>query len=135
VPKPAEAEPSNDGSLDIKIEDYIDEAKQKEVDELLKNDNVHKSVLIDVTEMDKEKRGNLHKIMRKVYGNKASSNTISTEAGKKYIQIKKFTKNDHSDLRGWHWPGDYVHFILFKENVSTKSSSSLSSKLTLRTSF
>ncbi|KAG5678922.1 hypothetical protein PVAND_008545 [Polypedilum vanderplanki] len=105
--------------VELKIEDFIDEEKRKEIDELLKNNDYHKSVLIEVTDEDKDYRANLHKIMRKTYGGKTINNTITTGTGKKYIQVKKYGKNDQKDQRGWQWPEEYVHFILFKENIDT----------------
>lgn len=102
------------------IADFIDEEKVTEINNLIAQSDAHKSVLVDVSDFDKDKRSLFHQVLRKEFGRKTSNNTITTEIGKKYIQLKKFSKGDQSkDNRGWPWPHDYTYFVMFKENIDT----------------
>lgn len=112
-----------------KISEFIDEEKITEINNLINGNDLHKSVLIDVTEFDKDKRSLFHQVLRKEFKKKTSNNTITTEMEKRYIQIKKYSKADEEkEIRGWPWPHDYTYFTMFKENVDTIQAVSLLSK-------
>lgn len=102
------------------ITDFIDEEKVTEIKDLIAQADTHKSVLIDVTDFDKDKRSVFHHVLRKEFGKSTTNNTITTELEKKYIQVKKFNKGDqYQDVRGWQWPHEYTYFVMFKENIDT----------------
>ena len=111
----------------MKIDDFLDEEKVKEIEDLVSNEDFHKSVLIEVTDFDKDRRSSLHQALRKVYGKKTTNNTISTGTDRKFIQIKKFAKGDQ-EIRGWKWPNEFTYFTLYKENIDTMQAVSLLAK-------
>jgi tRNA pseudouridine13 synthase len=115
-----EEEPIRPEAQNASILEFIDEEKLKEINDLIEQTDVHKSVLVDVTDFDKDKRSIFHNVLRKEFGKKTSNNTIVTEIGKKYIQVKKFNKYDQDKgNRGWQWPHEYTYFVMFKENIDT----------------
>lgn len=102
------------------ITDFIEDEKVTEIKDLIDNNDFHKSILVDVTDFDKEKRSLFHQVLRKEFGNKTCNNTITTGLDKKYIQIKKFGKEDvEKENRSWSWPHEYTYFVMFKENIDT----------------
>ncbi|KAI4466257.1 trna pseudouridine synthase d [Holotrichia oblita] len=79
-----------------------------------------KVVEFESTDFDKEKRGNVHRIVKSILQQKVVASTI-TRDNKKYITFKKYNKEDKIDNRT-AWPPDkeeYVHFLVYKENVDT----------------
>lgn len=124
IPKPEDFETSTEPGENVKMQDYIDEEKIKEIAELIAGEDYHKSVLIEVTDCDKNRRSEVHKALRQEYGKKTTNNTITTGTGRKFIQIKKFVKGDQ-EQRGWKWPHEYVYFVLYKENLDTMQAVSL----------
>ncbi|GJQ67294.1 hypothetical protein Trydic_g8195 [Trypoxylus dichotomus] len=79
-----------------------------------------KEIELDSTDFDKEKRGNIHRIVKDILQKKVVASTI-TRDDKKYITFKKYNKEDKVDNR-ITWPIDreeYVHFIVYKENIDT----------------
>lgn len=111
----------------VNIQEFLDEEKVKEIEDLISNEDYHKSVLVEVTDFDKDRRSALHQALRKMYGKKTSNNTICTGTDRKFIQIKKFSKGDQ-DVRGWKWPHEFTYFILYKENLDTMQAVSLLAK-------
>ncbi|KAH8327601.1 hypothetical protein KR074_002431, partial [Drosophila pseudoananassae] len=104
-------------------------------------------VEIDVSSLDKEKRTQVHQLVKQLYKGKLVSTTIgqqqvkpSTEENppeaaeeKKTIRILK-PKSGRSDNR-WSFPGEYVTFLVHKSNMDTvEVASTLASKLNLRPS-
>lgn len=97
-------------------------------------------VEIEVTEKNKEERKVLHCALKAVGAGKLVSNTKEKE-GKKFICITRHTTKlkDKQDRRV-AWPanlgGDYVHFVLHKENMDTMESVNLiASKLRIKTNM
>ncbi|CAG9799829.1 unnamed protein product [Chironomus riparius] len=125
VPQLSDFEVPTDNTVNIK--EFLDDEKAKEIEELINNEDYHKSVLIEVTDFDKDRRSSLHQALRKVYGKKLSNNTISTGTDRKFIQVKKFSKGDQ-DVRGWKWPHEFTYFVLYKENLDTMQAVSLLAK-------
>lgn len=122
-------EPISQEAQDKSITDFIEDEKLTEIKELIANNDFHKSILIDVTEFDKEKRSLFHEVLRKEFGNKTCNNTITTGVDKKYIQVKKFGKGDvEKENRGWSWPHEYTFFVMFKENIDTMQAASALAK-------
>lgn len=135
LPKSEELVSANDDQCALKIEDFVDTDQLKEIEDLIEKDDFHKSVLIEVTDSGKERRGQLHAVLRSKYSGKISNNTITTGTDKKYIQIKKYAQGDLVEKRGWQWPEEYVQFILYKENVDTlQAISLLSNNLKIKSS-
>lgn len=96
---------------------------QEKVNEIRKvaegRENRDDIVEIDVTEMTKQDRGSIHNIAKGIFGSSVVGSTVTRE-DKKFITFAKFNKKTMHDRREkWLWPGDYTHFILFKENLDT----------------
>merc|ERR550519_374551 len=87
------------------------------------------TVEFDVTEFDKDKRREVHMIIKKF--SMIDSNTLDRD-GKKLVVAKR-KKNQHG------WPRDrprYLHFSLYKENMDTyEACSLLSNKVRTQTKF
>ncbi|XP_063230997.1 pseudouridylate synthase 7 homolog [Bacillus rossius redtenbacheri] len=77
-------------------------------------------VTIDVTDKSKDERREIHDMIRKKFPSKLVSNTKEKE-GKKTMIVSKANK-PNSDKRSV-WParrkGDFVHFVMYKENKDT----------------
>ncbi|KAM7358136.1 pseudouridine synthase 7 [Cochliomyia hominivorax] len=84
------------------------------------------AIFIDVTEMDKEERTQVHKVIKTLYKNKLVSSTVSAEVAgckeedKKFIRVMKSKGRDHRD----NFKG-YTHFLVHKENLDTSDVASL----------
>ncbi|XP_075163928.1 pseudouridine synthase 7 [Haematobia irritans] len=94
-------------------------------------------ICVDVTELDKDKRTDVHKIIKKLYEGKLVSSTIGGEhlgkgEDKKFIRVMKPKGRDRNR---WTFPEEYVHFIVHKENLDTSEVAvSMANKLNLRPS-
>ncbi|KAJ8874721.1 hypothetical protein PR048_025587 [Dryococelus australis] len=77
-------------------------------------------VIIDVTDKSKSERREMHDLVRKKFPSKLVSNT-KEKYGKKVLVVSKSNKSE-ADRRPT-WParrkGDYVHFVMHKENKDT----------------
>lgn len=76
---------------------------------------------VDVTQLDKDQRTDVHKIIKKLYEGKLVSSTITgdqigKEADKKFIRVMKPKGRDRNR---WTFPEEYVHFLVHKENLDT----------------
>ncbi|CRK94027.1 CLUMA_CG007551, isoform A [Clunio marinus] len=128
-------EPEED--YEVEFKELINEEQRKLIEQLIdsKNEEESKSVLIDVTDFDKDKRSKLHKILRSIHGDKIFNNTIS-ENDKKFIQINKSTMKEKARGHAWKWPHEFTYFILHKENIDTlQAIALLSQKLGVKPSF
>lgn len=118
LPELLEGTEADDGNLDLK--EFINEEQIQNIQELLdagQNKNPE-SVVIDVTDYDKEKRAKFHHCLKLLHGKKIFNETI-TEGDKKFIHIKKSTKKDQQRALGWKWPHEFTCFVLHKENIDT----------------
>lgn len=108
----------------------------KELNEA-KNDNSKNpedsAIFVDVSQLDKEQRTQIHKVIKKLYESKLVSSTVdgeqagSDEADKKFIRVMKPKGRDRNK---WTFPEEYVHFLLHKENLDTSDIvASIASKL------
>ncbi|EFA08141.1 pseudouridylate synthase 7 homolog [Tribolium castaneum] len=73
---------------------------------------------LDVSEMTKEDRTEIHKSLKKYFGGKISANT-ETKNDKKFMVFKKH--DGKIDNRS-NWPsdkGEFVHFLVYKECLDT----------------
>lgn len=78
-------------------------------------------VYVDVTELDKDKRTDVHKIIKKFYEGKLVSSTVGGDQlgkgdDKKFIRVMKPKGRDRNR---WTFPEEYVHFLVHKENLDT----------------
>lgn len=85
------------------------------------------AIFIDVTELDKEKRTQIHMVIKKLYEGKLVSSTVDSEqvdeeANKKFVRVMKSRGRDRNK---WTFPGEYVHFLVHKENLDTGEVASL----------
>ncbi|KAH8322170.1 hypothetical protein KR059_006688 [Drosophila kikkawai] len=108
-------------------------------------------VEIDVSSLDKERRGQVHQLVKQLYKGKLVSTTIGQQqqaksppteeqteqkeqlAEKKIIRILK-PKGGRGDKR-WNFPAEFVSFLVHKTNLVTSDvASTLASRLFLRPS-
>lgn len=82
-------------------------------------------VEIDVTGMSKEHRTKIHEAVKKAFGEAVVGSTVTKE-DKKFVKFEKYRVGVRIDKRvKWMWPGEYVHFILYKENCDTIEAATL----------
>ncbi|XP_050672775.1 pseudouridylate synthase 7 homolog [Leptidea sinapis] len=82
------------------------------------------SVELDVTGMSKEERTRIHEAVKKAFGDSIVGSTVTIDE-KKYCKFEKYRKGVRVDNRvKWMWPGQYVHFIVYKENCDTMEAAS-----------
>lgn len=133
IPEPPE-EPVVDPEADRKdLKEFVNEEQMKEIQELADSPpDDAKAVKVEVTELDKEQRSKLHKLLRAVFGKEIFNNTVD-DGEKKFIQIKKSSKREQQRGHGWRWPQEYSCFILHKENIDTlQAIASLSHMLNMK---
>ncbi|KAH8257275.1 hypothetical protein KR038_006512 [Drosophila bunnanda] len=112
---------------------------------------IEQKVEIDVSSLDKEKRGQVHQLVKQLYKGKLVSTTIGQQqqvkppapedqtelqeplVEKKTIRILK-TKGGRGDKR-WNFPKEFVSFLVHKTNLVTSDiASTLASRLFMRPS-
>uniref|UniRef100_A0A034W3X6 Pseudouridylate synthase 7-like protein n=1 Tax=Bactrocera dorsalis TaxID=27457 RepID=A0A034W3X6_BACDO len=83
---------------------------------------------IIVTALDKTERGQIHDMLKTLYSSKLVGSTVtevkdSTE--ERIIRVMKPKFNSSSEKRTrWNFPGEYVHFLVYKENMETSEAAS-----------
>ncbi|XP_037934941.1 pseudouridylate synthase 7 homolog [Teleopsis dalmanni] len=103
------------------FKDLITENVWKNIAELAassaENDKIIK---VDVSSFNKEQRTLLHKIVKTLYSsNKLVSKTTEEEGeAKKFVTIAK-QKFQRENRNTWTFPGEYMHFLVHKENMDT----------------
>ncbi|KAJ2939594.1 hypothetical protein O0L34_g14310 [Tuta absoluta] len=76
-------------------------------------------VEIDATDIPKEERTKIHDAVKKAFGNALVSSTVNIE-DKKLLRFQRYKKGVRVDNRvKWPYPGDYMYFIVHKENCDT----------------
>lgn len=104
--------------------DKINALKEAKLDNNKKPED--SAIFIDVTELDKEQRTQVHKVIKTLYKNKLVSSTVGAEvagsedADKKFIRVMKSKGRDHRD----NFKG-YTHFLVHKENLDTSDVATL----------
>lgn len=92
-------------------------------------------VSIDVTDATKEQRSVIHQSLKKIFRQKIVASTKDSENNKKIIEVRKFDSKK-KDRLDWEWPAEYVHFVLYKENIDTvQAINALASKTGLKPAF
>ncbi|XP_054733403.1 pseudouridylate synthase 7 homolog [Anastrepha obliqua] len=93
---------------------------------------------INVSNLDKEKRTQIHNILKQLYGQKLVSSTINETKDSKeerFVRISKPKGKPGENRKQWTFPGEYVHFLLYKENMETSEAASrLASRMCLHPS-
>nr|XP_022908215.1 pseudouridylate synthase 7 homolog [Onthophagus taurus] len=97
--------------------EFISQEKWDEIATIV-DDDKGKIVELDISDVDKDTRGKIHRCVKEYYKRKICASTIERD-GKKYIEIKKFNKEEKFDDRVEWTKGDYVHFLVYKENMDT----------------
>lgn len=116
------------------VDKFVDEEQLKLIQEISdsRDRDESRSVEIDVTEFDKEKRSSFHKSIKIKFGRFLMASTVDRD-DKKFIQIRKKSRNDRSQPGRWQYPHDYVHFTMYKENIDTlQAISALSNRLKMK---
>ncbi|CAH2239833.1 jg8246 [Pararge aegeria aegeria] len=81
-------------------------------------------VQVDVTGMSKEERTQIHDAVKKAFGGSIVGSTVAVN-DKKFVTFDKYRKGVRIDNRvKWVWPGEYVYFIVYKENCDTMEAAS-----------
>ncbi|CAH0627462.1 unnamed protein product [Chrysodeixis includens] len=76
-------------------------------------------VEIDMAGVTKEQRTKIHDAVKKAFGESIVGSTVNIE-DKKLMRFQKYRKGVRIDNRvKWTWPGEYVYFIVHKENCDT----------------
>ncbi|KAJ6644347.1 Pseudouridylate synthase 7 like [Pseudolycoriella hygida] len=87
--------------------------------ELSKGTENASEIEMDAESLTKAQRSMIHKCVKESFGSTIVSSTI-TKDDKKFFKFAQFKKNAGNDKRiKWPWPGEYVHFVVYKENVDT----------------
>ncbi|XP_052753373.1 pseudouridylate synthase 7 homolog [Galleria mellonella] len=89
------------------------------INKLVVTEDSTEKVEIDVTGMTKEQRTKIHDAAKKAFGQSIVGSTVSVD-DKKFVRFEKYRKGVRIDNRvKWVWPGEYVYFIVHKENCDT----------------
>ncbi|KAI5638639.1 tRNA pseudouridine synthase D (TruD) domain-containing protein [Phthorimaea operculella] len=76
-------------------------------------------VEIDATDIPKEQRTKIHDAVKKAFGTALVSSTVNID-DKKWLRFERYRKGVRVDNRvKWPYPGDYMYFIVHKENCDT----------------
>ncbi|XP_005179284.1 pseudouridylate synthase 7 homolog [Musca domestica] len=135
---PEEAEAAKDSLKDVVTEEVWKQIKELAESKYDPNATPEQShVYVDVTELDKDKRTDVHKIIKKFYEGKLVSSTVGGDQlgkgdDKKFIRVMKPKGRDRNR---WTFPEEYVHFLVHKENLDTSEVAvAMANKLNLRPS-
>lgn len=127
-PEPPEKELSEEINGTLTNEDW------EKISEIYENKLEGKVFSIDVTDMEKSKRHRIHKDVKNKFGVNMFSNTVDKD-GRKVIEIGY--KSDNKERT--RWPsnrGDYLHFVVHKENAeTTETIHMLSYKLRMKPNY
>lgn len=91
---------------------------------------------INVTTLSKEKRTQIHKLVKQAFSHKIISSTCNPpDSEDKFIQISRAKGGKGDNRNRWTWDGEYVHFVVRKENIDTvQTASEIANFLRLRPS-
>lgn len=96
--------------------------------ELDAKDPAAQPIDIIVTTLDKTERGQIHDMLKTLYGPKLVGSTVtelkdSTEERIIRVMKPKYKSSSEKRIR-WTFPGEYVHFLVYKENMETSEAAS-----------
>lgn len=107
-------------------EEYKDIVTEKiwtEIEELLSpnsDEDSPKYVDIDVNTLSKDMRTGIHKMIKQVFKKKLTSLTVNIPKPEdKLIRVKRAKGEKGENRNQWTWEGDYVYFVVRKENIDT----------------
>ncbi|XP_068630251.1 pseudouridylate synthase 7 homolog [Battus philenor] len=102
------------------------------INSLAVNPPTGESVEVDVTGLTKGQRTKIHDAVKKAFGHGIVGSTVTVD-DKKFVKFEKYQKGVRTDNRvKWIWPGEYVYFVLHKENRDTMDAAAkLAEKLQL----
>ncbi|KAG8183105.1 hypothetical protein JTE90_024416 [Oedothorax gibbosus] len=100
---------------DYNVEGIVDDETVKKLEDLVSKKI--SEVRIDVTHMDKDSRKNIHVALRNTFPG-IESNTEDIE-DKKFVVVKNFNHNSRGRRFQPSVGGNYLHFVLYKENKDT----------------
>nr|CAD7576498.1 unnamed protein product [Timema californicum] len=129
--------PKSEPSIEVCLEnDILSPEVVENLDHLLEKGEPE--VEIEVTQKSKEERLKIHEFIRKKYKCQFVSNT-KDKNGKKLLIVNKPNKSNKQDNRQ-AWPaergGEYLHFVMFKENKDTMEAVNIiAHKLRMRPNF
>ncbi|KAK7867216.1 hypothetical protein R5R35_008393 [Gryllus longicercus] len=113
------------GNEKLDHEEHLKSVVSVEVFEKIKalleqSEDEDKNVEIEVTEMNKDDRRKLHSAIKAVGSGQLVSNTKEKEE-KKFMVVCKHSSKVKSERSRWptEYGGDYVYFVLHKENLDT----------------
>ncbi|ALC43105.1 CG6745, partial [Drosophila busckii] len=147
VVEPVDATELNEWRL--KLQSVIDEQMWQQIADLAAakyEAGTEQKIEIDVSNLDKEQRTQIHQLVKQLYQSKLVSTTLSQQAlptameeeqlaggDKKILRISK-PKPGRGDNR-WSFPAEFVHFVVHKVNMDTSEvAATLASRLNLRPS-
>ncbi|XP_055914698.1 pseudouridylate synthase 7 homolog [Eupeodes corollae] len=99
------------------ISDVVTDDLWKQIDEIAKGTRTE-PLEIEVTELDKDKRTTIHKVVKKLYETECNSCTVAKDGDLKFIKISQSNRKGGSRNK-WLFPGEFVHFLMYKENMDT----------------
>lgn len=103
------------------------------------NEDTAETVEIDVTGLSKEDRTTIHKTVSKAFPKRIVASTVTKDDAKKFVQLRQYQKHlkdprAPQDNRN-QLPGEYTHFLLYKESIDTlQATYKISSKLRIKAS-
>lgn len=102
--------------------------KMSALAELDAKDPAAQPIDIIVTTLDKTERGQIHDMLKTLYGPKLVGSTVtelkdSTEERIIRVMKPKYKSSSEKRIR-WTFPGEYVHFLVYKENMETSEAAS-----------
>ncbi|RZF47760.1 hypothetical protein LSTR_LSTR006024 [Laodelphax striatellus] len=122
--------PLSDDPVDFKLTDDSDLLKVlkreqwEELYSIVETEDTSRSVEIEVTDMGKEDRMKIHNAIKTLFKNNVTSNTVDRDE-KKILRITYFANaNEHKIRRNWK-EGEFLHFVLYKENTDTSEAINL----------
>ncbi|XP_073838613.1 pseudouridine synthase 7 [Musca autumnalis] len=119
---PEEAEAAKESLKEVLTDEVWNQIKELAESKYDPNATAEEShVYVDVTELDKDKRTDVHKIIKKFYEGKLVSSTVGGDQldkgdDQKFIRVMKPKGRDRNR---WNFPEEYVHFLVHKENLDT----------------
>nr|XP_018897314.1 PREDICTED: pseudouridylate synthase 7 homolog isoform X1 [Bemisia tabaci] len=102
----------------------MSEENLKTLEEMIAANDKTKTILVNVTALAKEQRKKIHQLLKSVFRAKVFSNTVDKE-NEKFIEIGINSKIDDRWNRQTWTSGEYLHFILHKENMDHSQTVSL----------
>ncbi|KAG4069463.1 hypothetical protein HA402_001762 [Bradysia odoriphaga] len=131
---PKKPEPSINAETKQQVIELIGQETWDSLMDISKGTVAASDIEVDAESLTKEQRGMVHNMVKQMFGSSIVSSTINKD-DKKFFKFSKFKKNAGNDQRTkWLWPGEYTHFVVYKENLDTmKAAGDLSQGLNTNT--